>query len=136
MTRFSWRRGYKYQTAFDYTFKTNIKPDQVVSDDFIVLSMNGELMIKKGYAWDGPSGPTFDTKNSMPASCKHDALFQLMRRGLLSRECKDEADAEFYQELLDAGMCKGRAWVWYMGVKYASKRATLAESVKRVFSVE
>ena len=61
-----YREGYKYQLVEDYTVKTSITPKQdVAKDEWIQLKMDGTLTIKDGYAWDGPSGPTIDTKNFM-----------------------------------------------------------------------
>lgn len=134
MKKFKWRSGYKYQCAEDFTFNTDAKPLIDVEDDFVSLSASGLLTVKKGYAWDGPSGPTFDTKNSMRASCKHDALSQLMRKGLLSRHLREVIDGEFYSELLSAGMFKFRAWYWFEGVRKFASSSVMAKSVKKVFS--
>lgn len=136
MSEFKWRKGYKYQAACDYTFQTNVRPISNVSDEFISLTVDGVLRVDSGYAWDGPSGPTLDTPNSMKASCKHDAMYQLMRKNLLSIHCRDDIDAEFYNDLLDAGMSKLRAWIWYIGVRDFASKAAMKCSVKRVFSVK
>ena len=66
--------GYKYQLKREYSQQIDIKPNRHVDMDFIILTMTGFLIIKKGYAWDGPSGPTIDTPNFMRGSLVHDAL--------------------------------------------------------------
>ena len=56
-----------------------------VRSDFlrIVNEEDGSyLLIKDGYAWDGASGPTIDTKNTQTASLVHDGLWQLIAAGL------------------------------------------------------
>lgn len=82
---------------------------------FIEIS-NGMLYIAEQYAWDGASGPTFDTKNTMTPSLIHDALYQLMREGLLSADLKEDADRIFYLMLKERGMWFIRARLWYRAV--------------------
>ena len=72
--------GYKYQLKEEYTFAdTGIIPPATITTDFIGLDLAGNLTTAKGYAWDGPSGPTIYTRNFMRGSLAHDALYQLMR---------------------------------------------------------
>lgn len=73
-----YKEGYKYQLAEEYTISIPIKPDSNIISDYIDLNNDGELVIKKGYAWDGPSGPTIDSLNFMRGSLVHDALYQLI----------------------------------------------------------
>jgi hypothetical protein len=62
-------KRYKYQLLRDYKYQTAIRLNHDVKiQGFITLSINGLLTIAKGYAWDGPSGPTIDTKNFMRGS--------------------------------------------------------------------
>lgn len=76
---------YKYQLMEEYRYATGFAVEQTVrtSGDYVVLESDGTLTIKKGYAWDGPSGPTVDTKNFMRGSLVHDALYQLLREDLV-----------------------------------------------------
>jgi len=81
-----YRGDYKYQLADGYEINISIKPKTDSKTEFIDLDINGNLKVKKGYAWDGPSGPVIDTKENLRASLVHDALYQLMRhRKLISR---------------------------------------------------
>ena len=52
-----YRADYKYQLASDYKISISIKPKSDIKTEFINLDTNGSLFVKKGYAWDGPSGP-------------------------------------------------------------------------------
>lgn len=109
--------GYKYQLKQDYSQQIEIKPDQDVGNDFIKLTSTGILTIKKGYAWDGPSGPTIDTPDFMRGSLVHDALYQLMREEKLDRNRhRDAADRLLQKICIEDGMGELRAWVVYQGV--------------------
>jgi len=68
----------------------------------------------KGYAPDGPSGPTLDTANFMRGSLVHDTLYQLMREGLLNHNLPREAADRILQSLYrEDGMLALRAWWVY-----------------------
>ena len=67
-------KGYLYQLAEDEYFQTRIRPDVHIVTDFIELNLQGLLRGKRGYAWDGPSGPTKDRKTNMRASLGHDMI--------------------------------------------------------------
>lgn len=91
-----YRAGYNYVLAADYAVKTWIRPEMPIATEFIGLTLHGALYIKRGYAWDGPSGPAIDTQSMMRPSLIHDALYQLMREGFLDRErWRQVADEEF-----------------------------------------
>jgi hypothetical protein len=113
-----YRDGYKYQLSAGHSEQVSIIPrEHIVVTDFIVLSMDGVLIINKGYAWDGPSGPTIDTKNFMRGSLVHDALYQLMREGLISERWREQADKELQRICIEDGMWKIRAWWVYLAVR-------------------
>jgi hypothetical protein len=121
-----YRAGYKYQLYEDETFITGIYGKEVYSE-YISLFANGALVCRKGYAWDGASGPTWDTPSSMRASLIHDAGYQLMREGLLPLDYKVVFDGLFYLKLLDDGMSRVRAYIWYKAVLWFAKGSTLPE---------
>jgi hypothetical protein len=109
--------GYKYQLAEDYHVQTAVLPFANIDHDFIKLSDVGVLTIRKGYAWDGPSGPTVDSKNFMRGSLVHDALYQLMREKLLDGGWRETADSELRRICREDGMSWVRAWWVYRGVR-------------------
>ena len=111
--------GYKYQLKEEYTFAdTGIIPAATITTDFIGLDLAGNLTIAKGYAWDGPSGPTIDTRNFMRGSLAHDALYQLMREKHLDHDTYREAADRLLQRICkEDGMCALRAWWVYQGVR-------------------
>lgn len=48
----------------------------------------GILYARKGYRWDGPSGPTVDDRYNMRASLYHDIGYQITSEKLLQKFCK------------------------------------------------
>jgi len=110
--------GYKYQLATDYETLISIKPGADIVSDFIILDTVGNLTIRTGYAWDGPSGPCLDIPSFMRASLVHDALYQLMREGSLPQSAKEQADKEMRRICKQDGMTSVLAEVAYQGVDH------------------
>ena len=120
--------GYKYQLVAPYTEHVFIFPEKHIAHDFIILSTSGILLINSGYAWDGPSGPTIDTKNFMRGSLVHDALYQLMREGLLPESTREQADNELRRLCREDGMSWIRAYYVYRAVRrFGNSCAALSE---------
>jgi Protein of unknown function (DUF1353) len=114
----AYKSGYKYQLKENYVSVIGIQLSSPIKTDYIELTAKEKLTIKKGYAWDGSSGPTIDTLNFMRGSLVHDALYQLMRE----RHLDKEKHREFADRLLQAickedGMTDLRAWWVYQGVR-------------------
>lgn len=131
-----YRKGYKYQLASNFcTVVRGIELKLSVSSEYISLSKSGLLFIESGYAWDGPSGLALDTKNFMIASLMHDALYQLMRMGLLARKYRLEADLELYRFCRQSGMFIVRAWLVYKAVRIFAGKFVKADQQKKVFKV-
>ena len=109
----------------DYTISIDIETEEDIEMSFIVLTSDGKLTIKNRYAWDGPSGPTIDTKSFMRGSLVHDALYQLMReRKLDYLEHREYADNLLKKICLEDGMSKFRAWYVHKAVcKFGEKNA-------------
>ena len=128
-----YEEGYKYRTVLDYVLQTRVKPAKFILTDFIRLDTDGVMSIKAGYAWDGPSGPTFDTVDAMIGSLANDAFYQLMREGMLSvDEYRKPADRELWRLCVEDGMLEARADVWYVGVRGFARGA--AETPTEVLS--
>ena len=70
MNQFKYRplKHWKYQLTENYTRVIDVKPVRKFNNGFITLTEAGDLILIKGYCWDGASGPTFDTKDSMEPS--------------------------------------------------------------------
>jgi hypothetical protein len=110
--KIKYRKGYKYQLAEDYTVEVGIFPPKSIVTRWCILSNNGFLTIMEGYAWDGASGPTFDTLSSMRGSLVHDALYQLIRLGKLDISCRPKADDRLHDICVEDGMNHARAELW------------------------
>lgn len=128
MKRIAYVSGYKYQLKEPYEDRVPFFPESYVDNEYVKLSQSGDLVILKGYAWNGASGPTIDTKSSMRASLVHDALYQLIRLGQLKPEDKKKADELFLALCLEDGMFPIRAKLWFLGVKDFGKSSTLPEN--------
>jgi hypothetical protein len=130
-----YRSGYKYQLADEYSVQVAVTPPQDIISEFINLKQDGSLLIKKHYAWDGPSDPAIDTKNFMRGSLVHDALYQLMRdHGLPVDPWRKVADLELKRLCLEDGMSSVRAWWVHRGVRLGGGAAASPESRKPVKS--
>ena len=77
----------------------------------------GVLTIQPGYAWDGPSGPTIDTPDSMRGSLIHDIFYQMMREGLIHKRWRKRVDKELLRITRQDGMPRWRAYPWYWAVR-------------------
>jgi hypothetical protein len=136
MKSIKFKKGYKYQLAQLYHCKVDIFPKENIDTDdrFVRLDKHGKLTIWPGYAWDGPSGPTVDTKNFMRGSLIHDALYQLMREGyLIAPVWREQADKELKKACLEDGMSRLRAWYVYRSVRKFAEKCAIPESRKEIF---
>lgn len=96
-----------------------------IATDFIAWSDN-ELIVSKGYAWDGASGPAIDTKTIMRASLVHDVMYQLLRDELIPQSWRTYADTLMYRICREDGMSRIRAYYIYwvlrlFGGRYAKR---------------
>ena len=128
-----YRSDYKYQLAEGYKISISIKPKSNIETEFIDLDTDGDLTVKNGYAWDGPSGPVKDTDENMRASLVHDALYQLMRNDKIkSRTHRKAADQEFKDICKADGVSNFRASVYYKALRKFGKPAASPQNKKVV----
>ena len=111
------KRGYKYQVARDYRIKLAVIPFEPICLPFVLMDTAGDTIIKTGYAWNGASGPTVDTRNTMTGSLVHDLLYQLIRLGLIDPKYKAYADRMLKEICVEDGMNRIRAACWLWAVK-------------------
>ncbi len=109
-------RGYKYQVRRPFHITLQIVPYAPIDLPFVKMSMMGELIVCIGYAWNGASGPTWDTLNSMIGSLIHDIIYQLIRLGLIDPKYKAYGDEVLHDLCTEDGMLSIRADYWRWAV--------------------
>ena len=131
------RKGYKYQMDHQRSNPSVVEIDGVLwwecrlnysypdCDHEWVRIRNWDnfshMLIRDHYAWDGPSGPTCDTLNSMRASAVHDGGWQLVAAGALSERYRKPFDKELKIMLKEDRMFALRRFFWYPSVRYVGK---------------
>ena len=111
-------KGYKYQLREDEYIQTDIYPRKNIITDLVVLFTNGILWIKRYFAWDGCSGPTWDDKTNARGCLAHDALCYLMRMGLLPQYFLTQVDAVVKRLMLEDKAIPCRAKYYGKGLKF------------------
>lgn len=108
-------KSYRFQVAEDTELELINDIPNIEFDWFSVN--NKKIQIKKGYAWDGASGPTINTKDTIKAYLIHDCLYQAMRLGIVDESNRKTADKELRDQMIKAGCWKIRAYIWYIMVR-------------------
>ena len=112
---------YKYMLAENYRLKLDRKPLRGIVTKWFTLDTSGWLIIKKGYCWDGCSGPARDDETNMRAGLVHDWGYQAIREGIFPSTFKNRlyVDNLFYDILIEDGMFILRAKYYWLGVRAA-----------------
>lgn len=108
---------YKYKLLRNYAINTVFRPANRIECEFVELGTDGVLLIRRCYAWDGPSGPSIDTENFMRGSLVHDALYQLIEYQHLTMNDRLKADKLLRKICRQDGMSLFRAWYVYRVVR-------------------
>ena len=124
------KKTYKYVLAEDERISLEIY--EQAHNDYISLDA-GRLIVRYEYAWDGCSGPTIDDKTNMRGSLFHDALYQLMREGLVDRNHRKYIDILFWEICRNDGMGRIRAWYYYRAVRIFSKKFSFPVDNSEIF---
>jgi hypothetical protein len=120
MNTLYYSEGYKYQLEKEFKKQTPIT-GSYVNDFYFLLEPSGMLTVSRGYAWDGASGPTWDTSSSMAASLVHDVFCQMERDGRLDYVKWHKVVNEFFVEMCrEDGMWAARANLWGAAVEFAN----------------
>ena len=117
---------YKYKFKVEENFSIEL-PFKIPDFAHPYASLkDGILSVKRGYAWDGASGPVINTRDTLVASLVHDVLYQAMRLNLIksSKENRQIADKNFFEILKMNGVNSFRSKVWYLAVKLFGKKST------------
>jgi hypothetical protein len=109
---------YKYWLWQDEVIQTSIFPEADILCEGFSLTTDGVLTLKgRMFMWDGPSGPTIDTPDSMLGSGAHDAFYRMFRLGLLDLKWRREADNLLKEICISQGMSEERAEIWFIAVR-------------------
>ena len=122
-------KKYKYELMDDFTIQVPIK-DSPFKASYFNLTKEGILTIKLGYKWDGVSGPTWDSDNTMIGGLVHDCLYQCIRCEFLAESAKEVVDDTFYDILISCGMSKFRAGYYYRAVDVFGASSCIAGDTK------
>jgi hypothetical protein len=115
-------KQYKYEVEKQYVHNVvNIIGE--AHTEYVTLK-DGILKIRKGYCWNGASGPVPDNNGNMRASLVHDVLYQLMRMGEISQSNKPIADELLGDIMLDDGASHVTVKLFWWGVKYFGFRSS------------
>ena len=101
------KKSWKYRIYDDVEFVLYSNYGNIAHEYFQITG--NHLVVKAGYRYDGPSGPTIDTDNFMSPALIHDVLFQCMREDLLNRDYFKTANKELYMQCRERGMSRFRA---------------------------
>lgn len=127
--------GYHHKLLGAVTFDLSeygLRPvGSVTGNSFVRISAEGMLHISDLYSWDGSSGVQ-DTRSSMRASLVHDALYQLMRLGVLPPTARSAADHVYWRLCREDGMGRVRAWIRRVGLWLFGEPASRLGRVKPV----
>ena len=118
------RNFWKYENAEDVILSTGLKTEHYYNSPFLLMSCNGILTIRPGYRWDGASAIAIDTANIMLPSLVHDALYQLIREGVLKPDDRQRCDKIMYELNIERGMAKIRASSIYYALRAGGAKAT------------
>lgn len=93
---------YKFCLAKDFYTQTTIY-GHCVGHEYFVLGIEGDLLIKAGYAWNGATGSPWTPVKMIEATMVHDCLYQMRKLGYPINRKK--ADDDFYARM-KKGQCR------------------------------
>jgi hypothetical protein len=133
-THVKYCKGYKFQLREPFYFKTPIKPGQDIGTDLVRLKSDGWLIIDRYFAWDGASGLAVNTKTNIRAVLVHDAIYYLMRMGLLPTSHRQLADKLLSEMMIVDGACKARASMYEAIVKKFGGRYSDPANARTIYT--
>lgn len=127
-------RECKYVLEEPFTEQTAIFPPRKLITEHVILTTDGWLFANKGFPFDGASGLAVDTPTNMRAAATHDALYYLMRCGLLDIKWRERADNELRRIMIERTRDNGwlgRTWGWLRAQYYYRAVRIFGESSAR-----
>jgi len=137
----TYRNGWKYQLVKSTEQLLTFASGKDIVTEYVHFYKTGLLWLREGYAWDGPSVSTIGDYTNMRGSVMHDAIYQLMRLGLLHSKYRDMADREFRSMCRKDGICSSRADMYFddvhlFGGLYAIRQVEVIYTSPRLITDE
>jgi hypothetical protein len=126
--------GYRYQLRETYAIQTPIRPGRNLVTELVRLDADGRLTIRKYFAWDGCSGPCWNDRRNARACLVHDALYYLMRTGLLSACWRPVADELLADIMIEDGAWPIRADYYRLAVDLFAGPCARPEHARRIMT--
>ena len=92
---------FKYRLLMDIANQVDflgLKLKEDIHNDYCSLFTDGLIIGRKLYAYDGASGPTKDTKDTMHGALDHDIFWQLIEEGFLGEEWREVSNAHLKKQ--------------------------------------
>ena len=102
-----YKDGYKNQLTRPLRLQTSLRPRTEINLDYIYMDSKGQMTLMKGYAWNGASGPTYDTSSVYRGSGGHDAEYTLIQLGYFPKSDRKKADND-----LNRWLTEDKMWWW------------------------
>ena len=109
--------GYKYQMLENAVADSGVRPCALIDHEYFSISVDGVILVKRGYAWDGASSVAIDTPGTIYASVFHDAGYQAIRLGLLDPNWRKSLDKMYEDLCIYGGVGRIRAKYHYLGLR-------------------
>ena len=124
---------YKYYLEETVSIQTSLRPVQsAIVPGYIFLGVDGKMIIYSRYAWDGATGGV-NFKGNRLAVLVHDAIYQLIREGLIDVSVKEQADKDLRDMMIAEGSWKWVANFFYFCVsKFGNVFATRKKKIYEV----
>lgn len=94
---------FKYRLLMDIANQVDflgLKLKEDIHNDYCSLFTDGLIIGRKLYAYDGASGPTKDTKDTMHGALDHDIFWQLIEEGFLGEEWREVSNAHLKKQCI------------------------------------
>lgn len=106
----------KYRLDSQYKATTRVEGFSVETAA-CTLEPTGRLILKRGFTWNGPSGPAVDTPRTMIPSAIHDCLYGLIEAGDLPNDARKDSDKTYREALRNWGVSGLRRGLHFRGVR-------------------
>lgn len=112
-----YRTGYRHQLVesfeMDVAAEAGIFPVTPGGNEFVNLTLGGDLNIAIGYAWNGANWPAINTKSFVRPSLVHDALRQLWELGIIDDVGLAASDRLLAKMLREDGLIIANRQPWF-----------------------